>query len=91
MRQKALHVIGLDGHARPYTRHGKKFYKPFRNYFDAPKAGDKDLDRLAEAGYMDREITHPGTDREGVWYSYNRTGLDWLGEQIGVHIYDEED
>jgi hypothetical protein len=40
---------------------------------------------------MDREITHPGTDREGVWYSYNRAGLDWLGEQIGVHIYDEED
>lgn len=91
MRQKALHVIGLDGHAKPYIRHGKKWYKPYRNYFDAPKGGDRDLEKLSGAGYMDRAITHAGTDREGVWYKFNRKGLDWLGEQIGVHIYDESD
>lgn len=91
MRQKALHVIGLDHYGKVYTRHGKKWYRPYRNYFGAPKNGDKDLDILTEAGYMDREVTHEGTDREGVWYSFNRMGLDWLGAEIGVHIYDERD
>lgn len=23
-------------------------------------------------------------------YWFNRVGLDWLGEQLGIHIYDEE-
>lgn len=91
MRQKALHVVGLDnGRGKIYTRHGRRFCRPYRNYFDAPKRGDKDLDALADAGYMDREITHPGTDREGVWYSFNRTGLDWLGGQLGIYIFNEE-
>ena len=45
---------------------------------------------LADAGYMDKEITHLGTDREGVWYSFNRTGLDWLGGQLGIYIFKEE-
>lgn len=91
MRQKALHIIGLDNcRKRPYTRHGKKFYRPYRNYFYAPEGGDKDLEKLAEAGYLDREVTHEGTDREGVWYEYNRKGLDWLGQQLGITIYDPE-
>jgi len=91
LRQKALHVIGMDNrpHHQPYTRHGKKFYRPYRNYFSAPESGDRDLDILAEAGYMDRVVTNPGTGRGYVWYSFNRKGLDWLGEQIGIHIYDE--
>lgn len=91
MRQKALHVVGLDNDkGKIYTRHGRRFCRPYRNYFDAPKRGDKDLDALADVGYMDREITHPGTDREGVWYSFNRTGLDWLGGQLGICIFNEE-
>lgn len=85
MRQKALHTIGLNSMRlgrRLYTRHEKKYYKPFRNYFCGK---DGDLDQLAEAGYMVRTI-----DCEGeVTYSFNRRGLDWLGEQIGVKIYDE--
>ncbi len=91
MRQKALHTIGMDNrsHHQPYTRHGRKFYRPYRNYFSAPKAGDKDLEKLADAGYMAREVFHTGTDRECVWYSFNRDGLDWLGEQLGIHIWDE--
>lgn len=28
----AKHAIGLD-HRKPYTRHGKLFYRPYRNYF----------------------------------------------------------
>ena len=45
---------------------------------------------LADAGYMDKEITYLGTDREGVWYSFNRTGLNWLGGQLGIYIFKEE-
>lgn len=36
LRQMSLHTIGLNsGHVgrRLYTRHGKKYYKPYRNYF----------------------------------------------------------
>ena len=89
MRQKVLHTIGFNSiHVgrRLYTRHGKKYYKPYRNYFCGR---DKDLDKLVEAGYMDfREYdTDDGKDRS---YWFNRSGLDWLGEQIGVIIRDEE-
>ena len=51
----------------------------------------KDLDGLVEAGYMDmdsREV-HGIPDYRSYWL--NRKGLDWLGEQIGIYIYDEED
>lgn len=89
MRQKALHTIGLNsGHTsrRLYTRHGKKYYKPYRNYFCG---NDKDLDKLVEAGYMERslEIAH---GEKNYTYWFNRTGLDWIGAQIGIIIRDEE-
>ena len=89
MRQKALHTIGLNSShtgRRLYTRHGKKFYKPYRNYFYGK---DKDLDTLVEAGYMERmeEIAH---GEKTYTYWFNREGLDWLGEQLGIYIYDEE-
>lgn len=86
MRQKALHAIGLNSShigRRLYTRHGKKYYKPYRNYFCG---NDKDLDKLVEAGYM----ICCGEDGESRTYWFNRAGLDWLGEQIGIVIRDEE-
>ena len=30
--QIAAHMIGLD-YKRPYIRHGRRYYKPYRNYF----------------------------------------------------------
>ena len=30
----ATHAIGLD-HKKPYKRHGRYFYRPYRNYYDA--------------------------------------------------------
>lgn len=38
------HAIGLD-YQKPYTRHGKKFYKPYRNYFGAA-ANDTEWENL---------------------------------------------
>lgn len=88
MRQKALHTIGYNsGHVRGrlYTRHGKRYYKPFRNYFYGK---DVDLDKLVEAGYMEfyEEVAY-GEKVKIYWF--NRDGLDWLGKQIGAYIYDE--
>ena len=84
MRQKVLHVVGLD-YQRPYTRHGKKFYRPYRNSWGGR---DADLDKLVESGLMDAYPSERTGER--YWYSFNRSGLDWLGEQIGVKILDEE-
>ena len=39
------HMIGLD-YKKPYHRHGKAFYKPYRNYYSAPDFGDRLLDKL---------------------------------------------
>ena len=83
LRQKALHVIGLD-YKQPYTRHGKKFYRPYRNTWGGR---DKDLDMLVDAGLMNAYQSEKTGDR--YWYAFNRAGLDWLGDQIGVKIYDE--
>lgn len=79
LRQKALHTIGLNSYGRPYTRHGRRFYRPYRNYFGGH---DKDLDRLVDAGYM---------TFVDDFYSFNRAGLDWLGEQLNIYIYNEKD
>lgn len=84
LRQKVFHIIGLD-EKRPYTRHGKKFYRPFRNSWGG---SDKELDRLVDAGLMNAYPSERTGER--YWYSFNRKGLDWLGDQIGVKIHDEE-
>lgn len=89
MRQKVLHTIGLNSsHAgrRLYTRHGKKYYKPYRNYFCG---NDSNLDKLVATGYMEcRTYQANGEDDKTYWF--NRAGLDWLGEQIGIIIRNEE-
>jgi len=87
LRQMVLHAIGLD-HERPYTRHGRKFYKPYRNYFTTGQESAVFLP-LVEAGYMTEQLMPRGPDgTEGHLYRLTRSGLDWLGEQIGVKIYD---
>lgn len=83
----ATHAIGLD-HKKPYKRHGRYFYRPYRNYYDA-SIKDCEIwdvmvdDGYAEAGKMDRY--------GGRMYWLTRKGLDWIGEKLKIHIYDEED
>lgn len=78
------HMIGLDYKA-PYHRHGKAFYKPYRNYFDAPEGGNRYLEALPEY-ILRRHDERSG----GVWYTLTREGLDWLGRQLHMTIYDKE-
>lgn len=89
LRQMVLHTIGLD-YRRPYIRHGRKFYRPYRNYFTTNEESAA-FRPLVEAGYMTkRAMPHAPDDTEGHLYSLTRAGLDWLGKQIGVTIHDEE-
>ena len=81
LRQKVLHTIGLnasDVGRRLYTRHGKKYYKPYRNYFTG---NDRELDAMVAEGYMDCD-----NDTKMRTYWLTRAGLDWLGDQIGIIV-----
>lgn len=83
----ASHAIGLDN-KKPYKRHGKLFYKPYRNYFSTAKGCD-DLEMwktMENAGYAASYIVHLNV----YVFWLTRKGLDWLGEQLGIKIYDEE-
>lgn len=90
MRQQVLHCIGMVGSCsqrhKPYRRHGKLFYRPWRNYFTTP-APSPVWDELCGHGYADHGVVH----EHGVTYWVTRAGLDWLGEQLCMTIYDEED
>lgn len=87
----AIHAIGLDGRHHPYHRHGKLFYKPWRNGF-AELEGTRTYDTwksLEHAGlarsYIDHRHRFPHTI-----FSLTRAGLDWLGGRLGITIHDEE-
>lgn len=83
----ASHAIGLD-YKKPYTRHGKKFYKPYRNYYTVGLNGYgfRVWSDMEEEGYAESKKS-----KTGAMFWLTRSGLDWLGQQLGIHIYDEED
>ena len=83
----AKHAIGLDN-KKPYKRHGRLFYRPYRNYFCASGKQIVVWEVLRKKGYADRGMK----SRTGIiTYWLTREGLDWLGEKLGIKIYDEED
>ena len=85
-RELIRHAIGLDSE-KPYIRHGKKFYKPYRNYFQTG-ADTPDYPywkRLYNAGLADMR-----KNGEDIWFYVTRRGMDWLGQHDGVHIYDKK-
>lgn len=79
---KAKHCIGLD-YKKPYKRHGKKFYKPYRNFY-CTSPTDKIWNELKEKGYAVND--EPKKECCNFWLT--RKGLDWLGELLGIKIYD---
>lgn len=73
---------------KPYKRHGRYFYRPYRNYYDA---GGKDVetwDVMVAVGYAKagKEDKHGGR-----MYWLTKEGLDWIGKKLGIHIWDEEE
>lgn len=85
----ASHAIGL-GHRKPHTRHGRKFYRPYRNYF-AINPDDPVWTELERRGYAKHGEVRDHGHYEMTSFWLTRAGLDWLGEQLGMTIYDEED
>lgn len=83
----AKHAIGMDC-KNPYTRHGKKFYKPYRNRF-AATIGSEDFKAWEEM--ESRELAASYSNRYGRIFYLTRRGLDWLGDFINVKIHDEDD
>lgn len=90
MRQNVLHCIGLidscSQRHRPYRRHGRTFYRPWRNYFSTNEP-EKEWEKLCEAGYA----AHGTVSDRGVLYWITRKGMDWIGNQLDMTIYDEEE
>ena len=78
------HMVGLDYH-KPYSRHGKAFYRPYRNYYADGAGGNKYLDAML-SHLIEKCVTERST-----WYYLTTQGLAWLGRQINVHIYPETD
>lgn len=77
------HMVGLD-YKKPYHRHGKAFYKPYRNYYEAPKSGNKLLDRLPFVVIERKE------GNVSIWYELTENGLAWLGRQLKITIWGEK-
>lgn len=73
------HMVGLD-YKSPYHRHGKAFYKPYRNYYEAPKDGNPILDKLPF------DIITKTVGDVSVWYELTNDGLEWLGRQLQLTI-----
>ncbi|MBQ2461430.1 MAG: hypothetical protein II504_03230 [Clostridia bacterium] len=85
-----MHTIGLvpEGMRHAYKRHGKIFYRPYRNYFStAPKCdGYWMWERMEKAGHAECTKTKTGE----IWH-LTRRGMDWLEMKLEMKIYDEED
>jgi len=91
-RELIRHALGMDNRDT-YVRHNKKFYRPYRNYFEDVE-GSPDYpywEKLTRAGMAEKRATKddPFGDKS-VWYSVTRVGMDWLGIHDCVHIYDME-
>lgn len=79
------HCIGLD-YKKPYKRHGKEFYKPYRNYY-ATYVHDEVWKGLVGKDFSDYGIVD---EKQRTVFYLTRKGLDALGESMGIFIYDEE-
>ena len=74
------HTIGLD-YQNPYHRHGKAFYKPYRNYFCTTE-DDVMWNKLCAVGIAERSEKHNGC----VDFYLTQVGIEWLGRQIKINI-----
>ena len=83
----ASHAIGLD-HKKPYKRHGRLYYRPYRNYYDASIKDCEIWDFMVAAGYAKAGRKDR---RGGRIYWLTREGLDWLAEKLNIKIYEEDD
>lgn len=80
----AMSAIGMDT-KKPYKRHGRRFFRPDRN-LHVVTINHPVWAILREKGYAVRAKR----DTYEI-NSMTRAGLDWLGQELGVKIYDVEE
>ncbi len=85
--EASKHCIGLD-YKKPYKRHGKLFYKPYRNYYATVLPNDTWYS-LKLFGYAFSGPVQIKDNRTMVTFHMTRDGLDWLGRELGITIHDE--
>ena len=73
------HMVGLD-YKRPYHRHGKAFYRAYRNFFAEVPEGNRLLDKLPNI------LLTVNRGNRGATYHLTQTGLEWLGRQLHITI-----
>lgn len=78
------HAVGLDSH-NPYHRHGKAFYRPYRNFFASNFPGNRLLNKLPHL------IITKSQGEKYVYHKLTAGGLKWLGRQLHVTIKEERD
>lgn len=78
---RAKHCVGMDYHD-PYRRHGRRFYKPYRNFFACGDSNDYVWSILKDIGYA--------AERKPGYFKLTPSGLRWLGNCLNVKIYEEE-
>ena len=75
--QITAHMIGLN-YKLPYIRHGRRYYKPYRDYF-YPALSGADYETLRKM------------EKKGIYFWTTREGLDWLGNKLRIQIHDPRD
>ena len=82
------HMIGLDMlKHKPYRRHGRLFYKPYRNYWEG---FNKYLEYFSGVlGLVEKQ--EPDPNGKMPYYHLTRRGLDFLGRHINVTIHNVSD
>lgn len=80
------HMIGFDRHVPPkvYHRHGKVFYRAYRNYWGNGKREKPDFEYMCSNtfGYMEKVVSDEGM----ITYCLTDKGLEWLGRKISIVI-----
>lgn len=78
------HMVGLD-YQKPYHRHGKAFYRPYRNFFADGIPGDRLLNKLP---YW---IITKSQSEKSTYYKLSADGLKWLGRRLKIEIKECEE
>lgn len=72
---KMKHALGI-GNAKEYHRHGKRYIKSYRNYYQTNNP-DKKWEELIEFGMAEKEIVN----EKYIYYSVTKKGITFMEKQ----------
>ena len=87
--EKMKHCIGFD-QKKTYMRNGIRYFKPYRNYYDAAEVDFLVWEGLCERGLADRnEVWHYDKKFCDRYYWLTIAGLAELSDALNIYIYSE--